>query len=92
MQTSNAPAAVTLRLPENIQAALKAYANDYQMSIEEVLEMAVVNFLDVDAIGFEDCKPVMTPGQLREENIILKQQLASGKKVDFTNFTVQDLT
>jgi hypothetical protein len=91
MQTSNAPAEVTLRLPENIQAALKAYAHDNEFSLNDVLEMAVASFLDVDAIGFDDCQPVMTPGQLREENIILKQQLASGKKVDLTNFTVQDL-
>lgn len=91
MQTSNAPSEVTLHLPENIQAALKAYAHDYQISLDDVLEMAIANFLDVDAINFEDCKPVMTPGQLREENDILKQQLASGKKVDLANFTVQDL-
>jgi hypothetical protein len=92
MQTSNATAEVTLRLPENIQAALKAYAHDNEFSLNDVLEMAVASFLDVDAIDFDDCKPVMTPGQLREENIILKQQLASGKKVDLTNFTVQTLT
>jgi hypothetical protein len=91
MQTSNAPAEVTLRLPENIQAALKTYAHDNEFSLNDVIEMAIASFLDIDAVTFDDCQPVMTPGQLREENIILKQQIASGKKVDLTNFTVQDL-
>jgi hypothetical protein len=92
MQTSNAPSDLRLKLPAPIQAALDAYASEYQFPIDLVIEMAIASFLDVDAVTFDDCKPVMTPGQLREENIILKQQLASGKKVDLTNFTVQDLT
>jgi hypothetical protein len=92
MQTSNVSSELTLSLPDHIQAALKAYAQDSQLSIEDVLEMAVANFLDVDAVGFEDCQPVMTPGQLREENMILKAQLASGKKINWDSFTVQELT
>jgi hypothetical protein len=91
MQTSNVPSELTLRVPEKIQAALKAYAEDCQLTVEQILEMAIASFLDVDAVGYDDCNLVMSPGQLREENLILKLQLASGKKVDLSNFTVQDL-
>ena len=75
MQTSNAPPELTLRLPKKIQAALEAYAQEHDFPIDLVLEMAISSFLDVDAVTFDDCNPVLTPGQLREENLILKQQL-----------------
>jgi hypothetical protein len=75
MQTSNAPSDLQLRLPDKIQAALDAYASENQFPIDLVIEMAIASFLDVDAVTFDDCNPVTTPGQLREENIILRQQL-----------------
>jgi hypothetical protein len=90
MLTSNISSELKLNVPAPILAALDAYAKERQFPIDLVIEMAIASFLDIDAVTFDDCKPVMTPGQLREENIILKQQLASGKRVDLTNFTVQD--
>jgi hypothetical protein len=78
MQTFNTPSELTLRLPEKIQAALEAYASENQFPIDLVIEMAISSFLDVDAVTFDDCNPVVSPGQLREENIILKQQLKRG--------------
>lgn len=75
MQTANALSDLQLRLPDKIRVALDAYASENQFPIDLVIEMAIASFLDVDAVTFDDCSPVMTPGQLREENIILKQQL-----------------
>jgi hypothetical protein len=75
MQTSNAPLDLRLQLPEKIQAALDVYATENHFPIDLVIEMAIASFLDIDAVTFEDCNPVITPGQLREENIILRQQL-----------------
>jgi hypothetical protein len=91
MLTSSVSSELKLNIPAPILAALDAYAKERQFPIDLVIEMAIASFLDIDAVTFDDCKPVMTPGQLREENMILKAQLESGKKVDLTNFTVQDL-
>jgi hypothetical protein len=79
MQTSNTASELLIRLPEKIQVALDAYANENQFPLELVVEMAIASFLDVDAVTYNDCHPVITPGQLREENIILKQQIAQGR-------------
>jgi hypothetical protein len=46
-------------------------------SIDFVMELALSQFLDLDGVTFDDCQPVMSPGQLREENEILKRQLAA---------------
>ncbi len=91
MPTSNVSSELRLNIPAPILAALDAYARERQFPIDLVIEMAIASFLDIDAVTFDDCKPVMSPGQLREENMILKAQLESGKKVDRANFTVQDL-
>jgi hypothetical protein len=42
-----------------------------------VIELALSQFLDLDAVTYDDCNPVMSPGQLREENAMLKGQLAA---------------
>jgi hypothetical protein len=46
------------RLPERIQAALVARAAEIEYPIEAVVEMAIASFLDTEALGFVDCKPV----------------------------------
>jgi hypothetical protein len=45
------------RLPERIQTALVARAADIEYPIEAVIEMVIASFLDVEALGFADCKP-----------------------------------
>jgi hypothetical protein len=45
------------RLPERIQAALVARADEIEYPIEAVIEMAIASFLDTEALGFADCKP-----------------------------------
>jgi hypothetical protein len=44
-------------LPEHIQRALLAHAQETQYPLEMVLEMAIAGFLDAEAITFTDCKP-----------------------------------
>jgi hypothetical protein len=57
-QLSPADAQVILeRLPERIRAALIAHAAKIEYPIEAVVEMAIANFLDSEALGFADCKP-----------------------------------
>lgn len=42
-------------LPEHIQRALLAHAQETQYPLEMVLEMAIAGFLDREAITFADC-------------------------------------
>ncbi len=57
-QLSPADAQVILeRLPERIRAALIAHAAEIEYPLEAVVEMAIANFLDSEALGFADCKP-----------------------------------
>ncbi len=44
-------------LPEHIQRALLAHAQETQYPLEMVLEMAIAGFLDSEAITFADCCP-----------------------------------
>ena len=44
-------------LPERIQRALLAHAQETQYPLEMVLEMAIAGFLDNEAITFADCHP-----------------------------------
>lgn len=43
-------------LPEHIQRALLAHAQETQYPIEMVLEMVIAGFLDREAITFADCR------------------------------------
>lgn len=57
-QLSVADAEAILKyLPERIRAALIARAVEIEYPIEIVVEMAIANFLDSEALGFADCKP-----------------------------------
>ena len=44
-------------LPDRIQSALLAYANEAEYPLELVIEMAIASFLDSESLTFEDCKP-----------------------------------
>lgn len=76
---SKSDSELMIRLPDKIQAALDVYASENQFPIKLVVEMAIASFLDVDAVTYNDCNPVTTPSQLREENLILKQQMTQGR-------------
>nr|WP_290225271.1 hypothetical protein [Trichocoleus desertorum] len=54
------PVAATMilaALPQRIQRALLAHAQETQYPLEMVLEMAIAGFLDTEAITFSDCRP-----------------------------------
>ena len=44
-------------LPDRIQSALLAYANEAEYPLELVIEMAIASFLDSESLTFEDCHP-----------------------------------
>jgi len=57
-QLSPADAAVILRrLPEPIQAAPIARAAEIEYPIAATIAISIANFLDIEALGFVDCKP-----------------------------------
>jgi hypothetical protein len=62
--------AVLAVLPQRIQMALTQHAIEVAEPIEAVLEMAIISFLDLDAMSFGDCR-IETPGRLREQVEIL---------------------
>jgi hypothetical protein len=80
MQTSSATSALQFEVPEKVRSALEAYAAERNYSIDFVMELALSQFLDLDGVTFDDCNPVLSPGQLREENEILKYKLAAAQK------------
>jgi hypothetical protein len=43
-------------LPQNLKGAIEAYAVETEMPSAFVIELAIVFFLDPDAMTFEDCK------------------------------------
>lgn len=51
-------------LPSHIREAVLAYSEETEYPVEAVLEMAIAFFLDMDSMGFDDCR-AETPGQLR---------------------------
>ncbi|BDA70296.1 hypothetical protein CAL7716_044620 [Calothrix sp. PCC 7716] len=63
-------------LPEPIKQAIEEYCKETQLLPELVIELAIAHFLDVDSVTFGDCQ-IESPGVLREQNKILKIQLAA---------------
>ena len=78
MQTTDTTALKNILnyLPERIKQAIEEYSKETQLSPELVIELAIAHFLDVDSVTFEDCQ-IDSPGELREQNKILKIQLAA---------------
>jgi UDP-3-O-acyl-N-acetylglucosamine deacetylase len=74
MQTS-----LQVEVPEKVRSALEAYAAERNYSLGFVMELALSQFLDLDGVTFDDCNPVLSPGQLREENEILRHKLTEQK-------------
>ena len=50
--------AIMAQLPDRIRAAYVEQATRLNYPIEAVLEMALAGYLDGEAIGFVDCKPM----------------------------------
>ena len=65
-------------LPERIKHAIEEYSKQTQLPPELVIELAIAHFLDVDSVTFDDCR-IDSPGVLREQNKILKIQLAAAQ-------------
>jgi hypothetical protein len=80
MQTQDIAAlnGILSHLPDNIREALEAYAQETDLPIEFVIEMAIAAFLDIDAVTFQDCR-TESPGRLREQIETLQIQLAAAK-------------
>ena len=57
-------------LPEPIAFALQDYATTYQLSIAQVLELAIATFLDLDAVTLDRCDH-QSIGQLKANAAIL---------------------
>jgi hypothetical protein len=57
-QISSDDAEIILKhLPDWIQDALIARANEIDYPVEAIIEMAIASFLDTEALSFADCKP-----------------------------------
>ncbi|MBN8564929.1 MAG: hypothetical protein J0L70_30915 [Leptolyngbya sp. UWPOB_LEPTO1] len=80
MQTTDIAALKSIlnHLPTNIREALETYAQETDLPIEFVIEMAIASFLDIDAVTFSDCR-IESPGRLREQVETLQIQLAAAK-------------
>ena len=65
-------------LPERIKHAIEQYSKQTQLPPELVIELAIAHFLDVDSVTFDDCR-IDSLGVLREQNKILKIQLAAAQ-------------
>jgi hypothetical protein len=70
-------ATAELRVRALIRSALEADVTDRNFSLDLVLELALAQFLDLEAVTFSNYDPVITLGQLCAENAILKDQLAA---------------
>ena len=61
----------SLTIRNRFMGSHKANMRETGDPIEAVLEMAIISFLDLDAISFEDCR-TDAPGRLRERAAILE--------------------
>ncbi len=61
-------------LPITVREALEDYGVETGLSPDQVVELAIINFLDIDAVTFPT-GALKTQAQLKEENAILKLKL-----------------
>jgi hypothetical protein len=73
--TSGHLADVLKFLPAHIVDALEDHADVYGLTDNQVLELAIAQFLDLDSINFGDRRNLKGVGALRAENEILKMRL-----------------
>jgi hypothetical protein len=73
-------------LPPSIREALEEYGAETGLSSDQVVEMAIVHFLDLDAATFPAPGSLKSLGQLKEEIAILKLKLkAAGIETTIEN-------
>lgn len=61
-------------LPGFVANAIKEYADTNGLSAAQVVELALAQFLDLDAVTFDTCN-LSSPGQMKERIQILEAQL-----------------
>ncbi|HEY9661530.1 MAG TPA: GIY-YIG nuclease family protein [Allocoleopsis sp.] len=70
-------------LPDPIVEAIEDHADAYGLTDAQVLELAIAQFLDLNAVSFEEISALKGVGALKEENAILKARLrALGQSVE----------
>lgn len=62
-------------LPDHVVDALEDHADAYGLSDNQVLELAIAQFLDLDSVSFGERRDLKGVGALRAENEILKMRL-----------------
>ena len=62
-------------LPDAVVDPLEDHADTYGLTDAQVLELAIAQFLDLNAISFGEIDRFKGLGALKEENAILKAQL-----------------
>jgi hypothetical protein len=62
-------------LPDPIVEALEDHADAYGLTDAQVLEIAIAQFLDLNAVSFNEIESFKGLGALKEENAILKARL-----------------
>jgi hypothetical protein len=62
-------------LPDAVVEALEDHADAYGMTDAQVLELAIAQFLDLEAVSFGEIEKFKGLGTLKEENAILKARL-----------------
>lgn len=60
-----------LHLPDYVKVALMAKATQLECSLEAAIEMAIANFLDSEALSFEDC---LLSQRLQESELVESSQ------------------
>ena len=62
-------------LPDHVVEALEDHADAYNLTDNQVLELAIAQFLDLDSVSFGERRDLKGVGALKAENEILKMRL-----------------
>lgn len=62
-------------LPDHVVEALEDHADAYDLTVNQVLELGIAQFLDLDSVSFGERGDLKGVGALRTENEILKMRL-----------------
>lgn len=73
--SSNRPLDVLKLLPDHVVEALEDHADAYGLTDNQVLELAISQFLDLDSVSLGERRDLKGVGALRAENEILKMRL-----------------
>lgn len=62
-------------LPDHVVEELEDHADAYGLTVNQVLELAIAQFLDLDSVSFGERRDLKGVGALKAENEILKMRL-----------------